>query len=263
MKYALPLLLLSMAGTINQTIDRLLLTWLLPADIAMDQVGIYTACFKIPIIMYFFLQAFRYAAEPFFFANANPETARKIFPQVMDAFVALSALIFLGTMLFLDDIFIYFVDAGYRAGQVIVPVVIVAFIFQGISFNLSMWYKLTNRTIYGAWLALIGTVLILVLNIAGIPLFGYMASAWAFAIANLIIVVISYFLGQRHFPVPYKPLQNLLWLAGAVGIWYIASLIPVEGLIPRLALRALLFLAYAWLMIRKNHVRLYGRKPQI
>lgn len=262
MRYALPLLLLSMAGTINQTIDRLLLTWLLPADIAMDQVGIYTACFKIPIIMYFFLQAFRYAAEPFFFSNANTETARRIFPQVMDAFVAISALIFLGTMLFLDDIFIFFVDAGYRAGNVIVPVVIFAFIFQGISFNLSMWYKLTNRTIYGAWLALIGTVLILALNIAGIPLFGYMASAWAFAIANLVIVVISYVLGQRHFPVHYRLWQNMLWLAGALALWYAATWIPLEGIVPRMAVRLLLFLAYAWLMIRKNHVRLYRRKNE-
>jgi O-antigen/teichoic acid export membrane protein len=263
LKYALPLLLLSLAGTINQTIDRLLLTWLLPQNISMDQVGIYTACFKIPIIMYFFLQAFRYAAEPFFFSNANPDEARKIFPQVMDAFVALSALIFLGTMLFLDDIFVYFVDAGYREGAAIVPVVIFAFIFQGIGFNLSMWYKLTNRTIYGAWLALIGTVLIMAVNVAWIPTYGFMASAWAFAVANLVIMIISYWLGQRHFPVPYRPLQNLAWLAGAVLLWYGATLLPVEGLIPRLALRALLFLAYAWLMIRKNHVRLYRRKPQL
>jgi O-antigen/teichoic acid export membrane protein len=257
MVYALPLLLLSLAGTINQTIDRLLLTWLLPADTSMAQVGIYAACFKIPIIMYFFLQAFRYAAEPFFFARADMETAASIFPRVMDAFVVLSALIFLGTMLFLDDVFIYFVDEGYREGRVIVPVVIFAFIFQGIGFNLSMWYKLTNRTIYGAWLAVAGTVVIIAVNLAGIPHFGYLASAWAFFIANLLIMVISFFLGQRHFPVPYKPLVNLLRLTGAVAVWLLASAIPVENLILRLTIHTLLFLGYALLLIRKKHVRLY------
>ncbi len=256
--YALPLLLLSLAGTINQTIDRLLLTWLLPADISMSQVGIYTACFKIPIIMYFFLQAFRYAAEPFFFANANIDTARRIFPQVMDAFVIISALIFLGTMLFLDDIFVYFVDAGYRNGRTIVPVVMFAFIFQGIGFNLSMWYKLTNRTIYGAWLAITGTAIIIIVNLFGIPYLSYMASAYAFMLANLAIMIISYFLGQRHFPVPYRPVINLLYLGGAVAIWYIATLLPVDNIMIRLVIRGLLFLAFAWLLIRKNRVRLYG-----
>jgi O-antigen/teichoic acid export membrane protein len=256
--YALPLLLLSLAGTINQTIDRLLLTWLLPAGISMKMVGIYAACFKIPVIMYFFLQAFRYAAEPFFFSNANPETAAKIFPQVMDAFVILSSLIFLGTMLFLDDIFIYFVDVGYRIGKDIVPVVIFAFIFQGIGFNLSMWYKLTNRTIYGAWLAVIGTAVIITVNIVGIPIYGYMASAWAFLIANLLIAGISYYLGQKHFPVPYQPIRNLLWLAGAAALWYIAVILPTDNLVIRLVVRSILFLGYAWLLIRKNHVRLYN-----
>ncbi len=255
--YALPLLLLSMAGTINQTIDRLLLTWLLPAGVSMAQVGIYAACFKIPIIMYFFLQAFRYAAEPFFFAHATIDKARNIFPVVMDAFVTLSALIFLGTMLFLDDLFIYFVDEGYREGKKIVPVVIFAFVFQGIGFNLSMWYKLTNKTIYGAWLALAGTAVIVVVNVVGIPHFGYMASAWAFFLANLLIMTLSYWLGQRHFPVPYNVLTNLIRLAGAVGVYYASTFITVQNLWLRLTLYALLFLAYALLLIRKKHVRLY------
>ncbi len=246
--YALPLLLLSLAGTINQTIDRLLLTWLLPAGISMAQVGIYTACFKIPIIMYFFLQAFRYAAEPFFFAHEKQAEAAKIFPDVMNAFVILSGLIFLGTMLFLDDIFVYFVDEAYREGRTIVPVVIFGFIFQGIGFNLSMWYKLTNKTIYGAWLAVLGTAVIIAVNALGIPRFGYMASAYAFMLANLLIMVLSYFLGQKHFPVPYKVIKILLYLLIPLIVWWFTKQLQVTGLIVRLSLHALVFLGVAWIL---------------
>jgi O-antigen/teichoic acid export membrane protein len=249
-RYALPLLLLSLAGTINQTIDRLLLTWLLPEGISMAQVGIYTACFKIPIIMYFFLQAFRYAAEPFFFSNASLDNARKVFPEVMNAFVILSALIFLGTMLFLDDIFVRFVDAGYREGKTVVPVVIYAFIFQGIGFNLSMWYKLTNRTIFGAWLAITGTAIIIAVNALGIPEFGYMASAWAFLLANMVIMVISWFLGQRHFPVPYNTLRIILYLVIPLAVWFLVEQITIPSLIFRLLLRSILFFGVAAILIR-------------
>lgn len=250
MVYALPLLLLSLAGTINQTIDRLLLTWLLPPDLSMAQVGIYTACFKIPIIMYFFLQAFRYAAEPFFFANASIESARKIFPEVMNAFVILSGVIFLGTMLFLDDIFVYFVDTGYREGRTIVPVVIFAFIFQGIGFNLSMWYKLTNRTIFGAWLAITGTVVIIAVNVAGIPTFGYMASAYAFMLANLIIMILSWLIGRRYFPVPYRTGRIAVYLLVPLLVWWLATLVPVDSLYLRLLFRSILLLAVCFLFIR-------------
>lgn len=250
MVYSLPLLLLSLAGTINQTIDRLLLTWLLPPDISMAQVGIYTACFKIPIIMYFFLQAFRYAAEPFYFSNSDLSNARKIFPEVMNAFVILSAMIFLGTMLFLDDIFVYFVDSGYREGKSIVPLVIYAFIFQGIGFNLSMWYKLTNRTIYGAWLAISGTVVIISVNAIGIPYFGYMASASAFLVANLVIMVFSWSLGQKYFPVPYKLGKILIYLALPLLVWWGAEQIIIENLVMRLIFRSLLLLAVLYLLIR-------------
>jgi O-antigen/teichoic acid export membrane protein len=250
MRYALPLLLLSLAGTINQTIDRLLLTWLLPPDVSMAQVGIYTACFKIPVIMYFFLQAFRYAAEPFFFSNGNLESARKIFPEVMNAFVILSSLILLGTMLFLDDIFVKFVDEGYRDGKGIVPVIILAFIFQGIGFNLSMWYKLTNRTIYGAWLAVIGTLVIVGVNVFGIPHYGFMASAYAFMLANLLIMILSFFLGQRFFPVPYRIGRIVFYVVCSMVAWWLISIIPVENLTLRLIFRGLIWVGVALLFVR-------------
>jgi O-antigen/teichoic acid export membrane protein len=250
MLYALPLLLLSVAGTINQTIDRLLLTWMLPRETSMEQVGIYSACFKIPIIMYFFLQAFRYAAEPFFFTKDKPDEAKKIFPDVMNAYVILSCLIFLGTMLFLDDVFIYFVDSAYREGRVIVAVLLWSFIFQGIGFNLSMWYKLTQRTIYGAWMAVVGTLIIVAVNILGIPRFGYLAPAMAFLISNLVITILSWRYGQKYFPVPYRAGRILLYLALAAVIWWITIQVPIQSLVLRLAFRSVVLAGAALLYIR-------------
>lgn len=258
MVYALPLLLLSLAGTINLTIDRLLLTWLLPPYIAMSQVGIYTACFKIPIIMSFFLQAFRYAAEPFFFSNKDENAARKNFPDVMNAFIIVALLIFLATMYFLDDLFIYFVDEAYREGRTIVPLIMMGFIFQGISFNLSMWYKLTNRTIYGAWLAIIGTTVIIIVNMQGIPKFGYNASAFAFMSANMIIMILSYLLGQRHFPVPYRIGKIILYIIIAAVSWGLMIIINFDELIIRIGFRTLLLAFVALIFIRLEGWSLKG-----
>ncbi|HRZ43268.1 MAG TPA: oligosaccharide flippase family protein [Bacteroidales bacterium] len=250
MTYALPLLLLSVAGTINQTIDRLLLTWMLPRESSMEQVGIYSACFKIPIIMYFFLQAFRYAAEPFFFTRNNPEEAKKIYPEVMNAFVIISCLVFLGTMFYLDDLFIYFVDASYRQGSTIVPVVLLAFVFQGISFNLSMWYKLTQRTIFGAWLALIGTAVIILVNVLGIPRYGFMAPAVAFLLSNIVVTVLSWQYGQKYFPVPYKGGRILLYLMLAVGIWWCIGILPLQNIVLRLTVRTIVLMLATLLYLR-------------
>lgn len=250
MSYALPLLLLSVAGTINQTIDRLLLTWMLPRETSMEQVGIYSACFKIPIIMYFFLQAFRYAAEPFFFTRNNPEEAKKIYPEVMNAFVIITCLVFLGTMFYLNDLFIYFVDASYRQGSTIVPVVLLAFIFQGISFNLSMWYKLTQRTIFGAWLALIGTAIILLVNIIGIPRYGYMAPAVAFLLSNVVVTLLSWQYGQRYFPVPYRVGRILLYLILTVSIWWLVGQVHIHHSILRLSVRTVVLMLATLLYLR-------------
>lgn len=200
--YALPLLIAGLAGMTNETIDRILLKYLLPSDIALAQVGIYGACYKISIIMTMFWQTFRYAAEPFFFAQAKEKDARKIYAHVMNYFVIVCMVIFLGTMANLSWIK-YFVGKDYREGLNVVPILLLANFCIGVFFNLSIWYKLSDKTKYGAYLTVFGAVITLVGNFVFIPKYGYMASAWATLACYAAMMVASYFIGNKHYPVNY------------------------------------------------------------
>src|SRR5450759_4335467 len=220
--YAFPLLFAGLAGMINETFDRLLLRYLLPKDIASSQVGIYAACYKISILMTLFIQAYKYAAEPFFFAQAKEKDAREVYAKIMDYFIIVVSLIFLVTMVYLDD-FIMPILVGkkeYWEGKGVIPVLMMANLFLGVYYNLSIWYKLTGKTSWGAWLSLIGAIITLALNFWWIPLssehliYGYYGSAWATFICYGVMMVLSYLIGQKYFPVKY----NLAKFAGYLGL---------------------------------------------
>jgi O-antigen/teichoic acid export membrane protein len=225
LRYAWPLILVGLAGVINETLDKLLLKFMLPEDIAMSHVGIYSACYKISVFMTIFIQAFRFAAEPFFFSQAAHEQAREMYARVMKYFVVACLFIFLGIMLFMD-IVQYFVGRDFRVGLAVVPILLMANLFLGIYFNLSIWYKLTGQTIYGAWIAIAGAAITILLNIWWIPLFGYHGSAWATLICYFSMMVISYFYGQKHYPVPYEPGKIILMIASALLIYLVSNLLP-------------------------------------
>lgn len=220
--YAFPLLFAGLAGVVNETFDRLLLRYLLPKDIASSQVGIYTACYKISILMTVFIQAYKYAAEPFFFAHAKEKDAKVTYAKIMDYFIITVSLIFLVTMLYLDDFIMPLLirRKEYWEGRGVIPVLMMANLFLGIYYNLSIWYKLTNKTSWGAWLSLIGAVITLVLNFLWIPLtsdhiiYGYYGSAWATFICYGSMMVLSYLIGQKYFPVKY----NLIKFCGYLGL---------------------------------------------
>ena len=183
LRYALPLLIVGLAGMANETLDRILLKYLLPEGIGETQVGIYGACYKICILMTRFIQAFRYAAEPFFFAKQKEENARAMYADVMLWFVLFCLVIFLGTTVNLSWIQ-YFVGEAYRVGLGVVPILMLANLFLGMYFNLSIWYKLTGRTQFGMWLTTAGAIITITLNTWWIPMQnewigGYMRSAWA------------------------------------------------------------------------------------
>jgi O-antigen/teichoic acid export membrane protein len=218
MPYALPLLIVGFAGIINETMDRVFLKFLLPSDVAMAQVGIYGACYKISLIMTIFIQAFRFAAEPFFFSHARESDARKIYADVMKYFVIICSFIFLITMLYLDVVK-YFVGTKYYSGLPIVPILLLANMFLGIYFNLSIWYKLTGQTKWGAYISVGGAILTIILNVAWIPWIGYMGSALATMICYFSMMVVSFFLGQRHFRVPYDLLSNVVYIFLAIALY--------------------------------------------
>jgi O-antigen/teichoic acid export membrane protein len=170
MGYALPLLLFGLAGNINETFDRILLKWLSPADIAQTQVGIYSACYKISIFMTIVIQGFKYAAEPFFFSHAKESDSRDIYADVMKYFVIVCSLIFLAVMVYIDVVK-YMVGHAYWGGLKVVPILLLANMSLGIFYNLSIWYKLTDKTRYGAYLSIFGAIITLILNSTLIPIF--------------------------------------------------------------------------------------------
>lgn len=223
--YALPLLLAGFAGVVNETLDKLLLKYMLPSGIAMSHLGIYSACYKLAVMMTIFIQAFRFAAEPFFFAQSASENAPVLYARVMKLFVIACLFIFLGIMLFID-IVQYVVGEEYRAGLGVVPLLLLANMFLGIYFNLSIWYKLTGQTRFGAWIALAGATITILLNLWWIPLFGYHGSAWATLVCYFSMMVISYLYGQKHYPVPYEAGKISGIVFSAVIIYLLSTLIP-------------------------------------
>jgi O-antigen/teichoic acid export membrane protein len=204
LSYSFPILVVGMTGILIQQIDKILIPFLIPEDQnPMEQLGIYGAGVKIAVLMNMFIQAFRYAFEPFFFSQAESKNDKKINADIMKYFVVFGLLIFLGMMLYIDVIKLI-IPIDYEEGFSIVPVIMLANLFFGIYFTLSLWYKLTDMTRYGAYISITGAVITITLNFILIPLYGYKGSAATLLISFFIMMVISYFLGQKYYPVPYN-----------------------------------------------------------
>lgn len=227
--YGLPILIIGFAGMINEVSDKILLKYLLPGDIdAQAQIGIYGANYKLAILMTLFIQMFRYAAEPFFFAESDKKNAKEIYSNVMTYFVIFTLIIFLGITLFMD-VFKYFIGPNFWSGLMIVPIVLAAKLFLGVFYNLSVWYKLTNKTLYGAVIALTGAAITIGLNIILIPKYGFIGSAWANFFCYLSMMLISFLWGRQVYKVNYQ-LPKLGFYALLAGlIFYISTLISIDN----------------------------------
>jgi O-antigen/teichoic acid export membrane protein len=218
--YSLPMVVIGLAGMVNEMLDRAILKFLLPYDLAtnLKMLGIYGACYKLSILMSLFVQAFRYAGEPFFFAYAGRADAKRAYAVVMNYFVIFCVFIFLLVTLYLD-VFQYFIGAEYRAGLAVVPILLLANLFLGVYVNLSVWYKLSDRTGLGAWVSLGGAALTVALNLWWIPLWGYMGSAWATLACYAGMALVSYGLGRRYYPVPYAMGKIAAYLGLGLGLY--------------------------------------------
>lgn len=220
--YSLPLLVAGLAGMTNETLDRILLKYLLPEDIALAQVGVYGACYKLSLIMTIFIQAFRFAAEPFFFKQSVAKDARISYARIMNYFVIVCMGIFLFTMLNLHWLK-YFIGKNFWEGLGVVPILLMANFCLGVYFNLSVWYKLTNKTRFGAFISVVGAVVTVMLNVLLIPFMGFMGSAWATLICYALMMTMSYVLGQRYYRVPYRLARNSLYIGSAVLLYLISA----------------------------------------
>jgi O-antigen/teichoic acid export membrane protein len=226
--YSFPILIVGIGGMVTQNIDKILLPKLLPAEQdPMSQLGIYGANFKLAVILNMFIQAFRYAFEPFFFSQVKSEDNKRGYAIIMKFFVIFGLIIFLGICLYLDVVK-KVVDKEYHSGLNVVPVILMANLFLGIYYTLSLWYKLTDKTRFGAYFAIVGAVISLILNILFIPEFGYTASAWAMLACFVVMVVLSYIFGQKYFPVNY-PLKRIgIYFIAAISIYFISIILGLS-----------------------------------
>lgn len=245
--YAWPLILLGFAGIVNETFDRVALKHLLPEEQANFEIGVYGTFYRLSMIMTIFIQAFRYAAEPFFFAESKQKEAKSTYALVMDYFVMVCGLIFLGTALFKSEIAHLLIQKqeyyNHPDALTIVPILLLANLFLGIFFNLSIWYKLNHKTLLGAIISSIGAVVTVVLLFVFVPQYGFLAAAVTTLIVYALITIISYIVGRRFYPVPYNLKSIILLLIAAVGLYVLNDYFDLDGFL-LYAFKASLLVAY-------------------
>ena len=226
--YAWPILLGGCAFMINENIDKILLKYLLPGGIAMRELGIYSACYKLTIFMTLFVQAYRFAAEPFFFNQFHKPNAKKIYANMMQFFVLYSLYIFLAVVLYVDLIKLIIPNQLYHEGVIIIPIVLFANVCLGMYYNLSVWYKVTNRTEYAAIISGIGAIITIVLNMLLIPLYGYIGAAWTTLVCYLSMTFLSYYFGQKQFPINYNHKMIGIYFLIALSFYFLSGLTDAE-----------------------------------
>ena len=226
MRYGLPILIAGIAFAVNEHFDKILLGYWLPDNIAKSEVGAYSACYKLGLFMVLFATAFRLGIEPFFFSHSSNENAPQTYAMITKYFVIFGSLILLGVIVFADILKLLLLDnESYWEAMKVVPLIILANFFLGIYNNLSVWYKLTDKTIIGAYISIVGALLTLLLNYVLIPTFSYYGSAIATISAYGSMMLISYILGKKHYPIPY----DMEKIGSYLGISILFSVISFYG----------------------------------
>lgn len=251
LRYTWPLIILGLAGMVNETLDRIILKKLM-VDKSQAQIaqGVYGACYKIAILMTIFIQAFRFAAEPFFFGKAKEKDSKKTYAFVMKYFIIFCLFLFLGTVMNLDWIK-YLVDKPYWQGLGVVPILLLANLCLGIVYNLSIWYKLSSQTKFGATISIFGAIITLIVNIIFVPHYSYMACAWATLLAYSGMMVLSYILGQKYYPINYNIRAISVYTALTIGFYFLSRLYSgMESTVARVLLNNLLIVLFAWIVYK-------------
>ena len=262
LKYSLPLLVLGVCGIMNQTLDRILFPFFYEGADAQTQLGIYGACFKVAMVMMMFTQAFRYAYEPFVFAKHKDRESVAAYADAMKYYIIFSYMILLG-MIFYLDLLKFIIAPSYWEGLKVVPVVLWTYIFQGVYFNLSFWYKLTDKTQWGAYFSLIGVVITFGLQAVFVPRIGYMASAASSTVCYLVIMLLSYIIGRRHLEIPYD-LRRIGIYTGIViailaGYYGLAQLLPINEW-TKMGIGTILLIIYCTIFYRLDGKSLIKKK---
>jgi O-antigen/teichoic acid export membrane protein len=227
----------------------------LPNNIdAMAQLGIYGANFKIAVFLSLFIQMFRYAAEPFYFARSKDKKAKELYAEVMKLFILAGLMIFLGIILFIDVVK-HFVGPDFWTGLGVVPIVLLGYLFYGIFVNLSVWYKLNDLTKFGALLTIIGATVTVAVNVIFVPRYGYHASAWGHLLCYMSMVIFSYFIGRKHYAVNYPLGKILLYGSIAAILFFIDKIIQAEKTIIELGINAILFILFGVIIWLREDIK--------
>ena len=262
LKYSLPLLVLGVCGIMNQTLDRILFPFLYTGEDAQTQLGIYGACFKVAMVMMMFTQAFRYAYEPFVFAKHKDRESVAAYADAMKYYIIFSYMILLGMIVYLD-LLKFIVAPSYWEGLRIVPIVLWTYIFQGVYFNLSFWYKLTDKTQWGAYFSLLGVAITFGLQVVFVPRIGYMASALSSTVCYLVIMLLSYLVGRRHLTIPYDlrriGMYTLVILTLLAVYYLLAHLLPMNDW-TKMGIGTILLIIYCVLFYRLDGRTLIKKK---
>ncbi|MDB5257763.1 MAG: polysaccharide biosynthesis protein [Chitinophagaceae bacterium] len=247
--YCIPLMWMGLAGMVNELIDRILLEYILPKNFypgrsSLFAIGVYGACYKLSMFISLAVQSFRYAADPFFFSKATDKNAPELFAKVMTWFVISCLSLFLVVSVFLPYFGKLLGRPEYREGLYIVPYLLLANLFLGIYYNLSMWYKLTDKTIFGTYLSITGAIITILGNLLLIPVMGYFGSAITTLICYLSMTLLSWYFGQKYYPIPYQLLKITAYILFAIALVVISGFIQDYELVTDLALRSLVLVIY-------------------
>ncbi len=232
LQYAYPIMLTGLAGMTNEMFSRLTLEWWLPENFYAGQsseyaLGVFGACYKFAMLMGLAVQAFRYAAEPFFFSNAADKNSPQLFAKVNHYFIIVCCVLLLGVGINMDILKYFLGSDAYWEGLTIVPILLLAYLFLGVYYNFSVWFKLTDKTHYGTFITVGGAIITIAMNFILIPKFGYLGSSWAALICYFSMTVACYLLGQRFYPIPYSLLKGLAYILTTTILVYSVNTIAL------------------------------------
>lgn len=252
LRYSLPLVILGVAGILNQVADKIIFPFVYPDEAeATVQLGIYGAASKIAMIMAMFTQAFRFAYEPFVFGKSKEKDSREMYAQAMKFFIIFTLLAFLAVMFYLD-ILRHVIGRDYWDGLRVVPIVMAAEIFMGIYFNLSFWYKLIDETRWGAYFSLTGCIILILMNIFLVPQYGYIACAWAGFTGYGVAMLLSYFVGQKKYPIQYDLKAIGMYVLLAAVLYVAAEYVSIDNIYLRMAYRTVLLLLFIAYVVKRD-----------
>lgn len=252
LRYSLPLVILGVAGILNQVADKIIFPFVYPDEAeATIQLGIYGAASKIAMIMAMFTQAFRFAYEPFVFGKSKEKDSREMYAQAMKFFIIFTLLAFLAVMFYLD-ILRHVIGRDYWDGLRVVPIVMAAEIFMGIYFNLSFWYKLIDETRWGAHFSLTGCIILILMNIFLVPKYGYIACAWAGFTGYGVAMLLSYFVGQKKYPIQYDLKAIGMYVLLAAVLYVAAEYVSIDNIYLRMAYRTVLLLLFIAYVVKRD-----------